>query len=809
MNTILQKTYFFVITSAITMLVFFTFKTDGKGQSMPRILNETIDITDDFYNYVNNYFLADSLVSFDPVSGSGEVKWIRHHYGTAKAFNNMLTVLRRNEGNEFPAGEYAVHPSYPFHIEFVSPRTVRMRMTTGPQVVSTATEESLMLVNGYAPSDDSWEYVALDGAHRYQNEYGSVTIHVHPWKVEFHDADGRLLTSTNHQVDNETTLHPVLPFSFVRRAHDYTRSVAAVFNLEPGERMYGGGESFTRLNKRGQKVKLWVNDSHGSQNQDMHKPVPFLMSNRGYGMFVHSTTPMTFDIGDTYHSTNAMMIADDELDLFIFMGSPKEILDEYTELTGKSPMPPLWSFGLWMSRITYFSEEEVRDVAENLRKHRIPSDVIHLDTGWFETDWRNDFIFAESRFDDPEKMISDLNDQGFKTSIWQLPYFVPQNLLYPEVVERGLHIKDGKGNVPFEDAILDFTNPEAIEWYSDKIADLLNMGVGAIKVDFGEAAPFWGVYHNGRTGLYEHNLYPLRYNKIVGDLTYEISGEHIIWARSTWAGSQRYPVHWGGDAGNSSSAMEASLRGGLSIGLSGFSFWSHDIGGFPVETPEELYRRWTPFGMLSSHSRSHGHAPKEPWLFSDEFLDLYRQATEMRYKLMPYIYAQAKESSEKGLPMVRALFVEYPEDPGSWLVEDQYLFGSDILVAPLMQDHATSRNVYLPPGKWIDYQTGMVYAGGWHHIESGSLPVVMLVRDGAVIPHIELAQHTREMDWSEVDLVVFSAEATHASGKLCLPEEGVLHTLEVEKDENGQFSLTSDPLNGGVRWTVMPVAIHE
>lgn len=772
----------------------------SQGQSMPNVLNETIDIYDDFYDFTNNYFLADRLVSFDPATGEGEVEWIRHNYGTAMAFNNMLTVLRRNEGNEFPQVEYEVDPVYPFKIDFVSPRSVRVRMATGRQ--ATEDEESLMLAEGRAPVDDSWEYTAIEDGHRYISEFGSVTVYEHPWKVEFRDADGNLLTDTNHQVDNNTTLFPVLPFSFVRRAHDYSRSVAAVFNLEPGERIYGGGESFTRLNKRGQRLNLWVNDSHGSQNKDMHKPIPFLMSNRGYGLFVHSSTPMTLDIGDTFHSTNAMMIGDDELDLFVFMGSPKEILDEYTDLTGKSPMPPLWSFGVWMSRITYFSEDEVREVAENLRNYRIPSDVIHLDTGWFEVDWRNDFEFADSRFDDPEQMISDLDDQGFKTSLWQLPYFVPKNRLYPEIVENGLHIRNGKGNVPFEDAILDFTNPDAISWYEDKIADLLNLGVGALKVDFGEAAPYWGIYDNGRSGLYEHNLYPLRYNKIVGDLTREITGDNIIWARSTWAGSQRYPVHWGGDAGNSSSAMEASLRGGLSLGLSGFSFWSHDMGGFPVETPEELYRRWTPFGMLSSHSRSHGHAPKEPWLFSDDFLELYRSAAEMRYRLMPYIYAQAKESSEKGLPMLRALFVEFPDDPGSWMIDDQYLFGSDILVAPMMQDEAVSREVYLPPGRWIDYQTGDSYRGGWHLIESGELPVVMLVRDGAAIPHIGLAQHTRALDWSDIEIKVFSEDKSTAEGHICLPEDNVLHPLHLEQNGEGRFELTDDPLEDKVSWRI-------
>src|SRR5665811_1716784 len=226
---------------------------------------------------------------------------------------------------------------------------------------------------------------------------------------------------------------------------------------------------------------------------------------------------------------------------------------------------------------------------------------------------------------------------GFKTCLWQLPYFVPKNTLFPEIIEKGLFVKNDKGNLPYEDAVLDFSNPNAVEWYQGKIKGLLELGVGAIKVDFGEAAPPKGIYFSGRTGFYEHNLYPLRYNKAVADITKQTNGETIIWARSAWAGSQRYPLHWGGDAANTNSAMSAELRGGLSFGLSGFSFWSHDMGGFVQKTPENLYARWAAFGLLSSHSRSHGAPPKEPWAYSPELLNTFRLTDNMRYQLMPYI----------------------------------------------------------------------------------------------------------------------------------------------------------------------------
>ncbi len=518
---------------------------------------------------------------------------------------------------------------------------------------------------------------------------------------------------------------------------------------------------------------------------------------------MHTSAPVTCDFGKYFDEVASLMMGDEEADLFIFLGSPKEILNEYTNLTGKAQMPPLWSFGLWMSRITYFSEADGRKVAADLRKNRIPADVIHFDTGWFETDWRCDYQFSPSRFEDAGKMIADLKEQGFHTCLWQLPYFVPKNTLFPEIIEKGLFVRNAKGNLPFEDAVLDFSNPEAVKWYQEKIAGLLKLGVGAIKVDFGEAAPWNGVYASGRTGFYEHNLYPLRYNKTVADITREVSGENIIWARSTWAGSQRYPLHWGGDAANTNAAMAATLRGGLSLGISGFTFWSHDIGGFVNRTPEELYRRWLPFGMLTSHSRTHGAPPKEPWEYNESFNDAFRMADELKYRLMPYIYAQSKYASENGLPMVRALFVEYPDDPGAWLVDDAYLFGSDILVAPLFEDHTKGRNVYLPRGKWIDYQTDQVYQGGWNYIPSGKIPAIILVRDGAVIPHIALAQSTLDMDWSVLELITYSAGSAFLSGKVCLPENNQLHEITVMK-RGGGYQLVNDPLKGKTTWKIKP-----
>ena len=765
------------------------------------LLNEPYDISGDFHDFTNTYYLADSLTDFVPENASGKIVYKRYEYFTRQAFNNMLGVLRPVRPNEFPENEYATSPALPFKVSFVSPRTIRIRMASGPEFK--ADEPSLMLVNnGEIPDDSSWTYEKISIGHKYAGRFGSIIITENPWHILIYDAKGKLLTKTIQHSDNaDSTYTPVLPFAWVRRASDYSRSFNAVLALSPGEKIFGCGESYTSLNKRGQKVVLFTDDANGVQNESMYKPVPFFMSSRGYGVFMHTSTPVSCDFGKYFNGVTSLMIGDDALDLFIFIGEPKDILDEYTNLTGKAAMPPLWSFGFWMSRITYFSEADGRAVADKLRVNKIPCDVIHFDTGWFEHDWRCDYKFSSSRFKDPQKMISDLKKQGFHISLWQLPYFVPKNSLFPEIIKKGLAVKDAKGNLPGEDAVLDFSNPETVNWYREKIAGLLRMGVGAIKVDFGEAAPLNGLYHSGRTGFYEHNLYPLRYNKAVAEITKEITGDNIIWARSAWAGSQRYPVHWGGDPANTNTSMSATLRGGLSLGLSGFSFWSHDIGGFVHSTPENLYRRWTPFGMLSSHTRSHGIPPTEPWEYGEDFMNAFRKADELRYRLMPYIYAQAKNCTETGLPMVRTLFVEYPEDPGSWSVDDEYLFGSDILVAPMFEN-TTERDVYLPPGSWIDYQTGIVYNEGWHRIRQGEIPIVMLVKDGSVIPLIRLAQSTMQMDWNLIDLKVFATDDMQkTTGRICLPSDNILHDLLLER-RGSSFSLENDPYKNHIKYNI-------
>ena len=740
-------------------------------QCMPK------DMSTDFSDLSNTYFLADSLAAFDVAKGEGLINWKRYRLSPRQAFNLNGYWPVRMQMLDFPDAAYENDPNLRLKIDFVSPRTLRIRMLTTPVETQDNDAESLMLA-GSVPTTTAWTGSANGSAIVYRSEYGSVEIERYPWRLVIKDANGKILTQTRHIIDNDSSQVKLLPFSFIKRGSDNSRSVNPVFTLAPTERIYGCGESFTQLNKVGQKVHLSVTDPQGPETDGQYKPVPFFFSNRGYGVFMHTSAPVTCDFGQSYIGADRLFMADEKIDLFVFLGEPKEILDEYTNITGKSPMLPLWTFGTWMSRITYFSQEEGLDIAHKLREHRIPSDVIHFDTGWFDVDWQCDYEFSKNRFKNPVKMLRQMEDMGFKTCLWQLPYFTPKNRYFKDLIDGGMFVRNADGGMPYEDAVLDLSNPKTIAWYQERIAGLLRQGVDVIKCDFGEAAPYNGFYNSGKGGLYEHNLYPLRYNKALWEvINREKGGEGVIWARSAWAGSQRYPLHWGGDAATTNTGMLGDLRGGLSFGLSGFSFWSHDMGGFVTASPEDIYRRWLPFGFLSSHTRAHGAPPTEPWLISESFTEAFRQSAEMKYKLMPYVYAQAKDCSERGLPMVRALLVEFPKDPGAWLVEDEYMFGSQILVAPLLES-GKSRTCYLPRGKWIDYQTGLVYEGGYQDIEAGPIPAVILVRYGSLIPHVPVAQCTSKIEWDKLEWKAYKADAKKCTGLLFKPGDDKVQTVE-------------------------------
>jgi alpha-D-xyloside xylohydrolase len=745
------------------------------------LMNQSLDMSADFHDMSNTLFFADHLDSFDAKSGEGMLNWKRGRLVPRQAFNTNCSQPQKLQMLDFPNTAYVNDPNLKFTIEFITPRTARIKVFT--TIVEPKKSESVMLVKEPG-KDNSWKVSESADKIVYSSSYGTIQINKNPWRIVLKDKSGRVLSQTATLSDADSTQVKYTPFSFIKRGTDNARRINPVFTLAANEMIFGCGESATGLNKVGQKLNLFVTDPQGPETDQMYKPIPFFMSSRGYGMFMHTSAPVTCDFGASYIGLNKLFMGDENLDLFIFFGEPKDILNEYTELVGKPGMPPLWSFGTWMSRITYFSEKEGYEVAANIRKNKYPCDVIHFDTGWFDVDWQCDYKFSKNRFPNPEKMLSDFKKDGFHVCLWQLPYFTPKNSYFQELIDKNMYVKNGNGELPYEDVVLDFSNPETVKWYQDKLAGLLKIGVSAIKVDFGEGAPLNGIYASGKSGWYEHNLYPLRYNKAVADITKDLHNENIMWARSAWAGSQRYPLHWGGDAATTNTGLLGTLREGLSFGLSGFSFWSHDMGGFVTSTPEDLYCRWLPFGFLTSHTRAHGAPPTEPWLYdSKRVQDTFRKSAEMKYQLMPYVYAQAKECTEKGLPMLRALFIEFPDDPGAWKIEDEYMFGSQIFVAPLMESGINERVVYLPKGKWIDYQDGKVYNSGWNTIKAGTLPIIMLVRDGSVLPHIKLAQSTSEMDWSKINLKVYCVEKKSAEGQLFLPSDSKTQSIKVNYEQ--------------------------
>ena len=749
------------------------------------------DMSGEFSDLSHTYFLADSLAGFDLNKGEGLLNWKRYRLVPRQAFNLNGYQPVRMKMLDFPDTQYDNDPNLRIKVQKIDNRTLRVTIFTSPiePKMDDANDpmfspEFIAQQNGEQAKNGRgrWNVKATDQAIVYKNNNGSLEIQKYPFRIVLRDGQGKLLTQTRHIIDNDSTQVKLLPFNFIKRGSDNSRSINPVLMLSPNERIYGCGESFTSLNKVGQKVQISVVDPQGPETDGMYKPVPFYFSNRGYGIFMHTSAPTTADFGASYIGAQRLFMGDETMDFFIFFGEPKDVLNAYTDVTGKSPMLPLWTFGTWMSRITYFSQEEGLDIARKLRANKIPSDVIHFDTGWFGVDWQCDYEFAKDRFKDPVAMLKSMKKDGFHTCLWQLPYFTPKNRYFRELVDGGMAVHNGNGTLSYEDAVLDLSNPKTVAWYQGKIANLIKQGVSAIKCDFGEAAPYDGIYASGKTGFYEHNLYPLRYNKALWQAVRDNTPDHegVIWARSAWAGSQRYPLHWGGDAATNeigSVGMLGDLRGGLSFGLSGFSFWSHDMGGFVTKSPDDLYRRWLPFGFLSSHTRAHGAPPTEPWLISESFTKAFRQSAEMKYKLMPYVYAQAKDCSERGLPMVRALLVEFPDDPGAWFVEDEYMFGSQILVAPMLET-GKSRTVYLPRGKWIDYQTGKVYEGGYQTIPTAEIPCVILVKDGSLIPHVPVAQNTGDIKWDKVELKAYKADATKCTGLLFRPGDKELQHIE-------------------------------
>ena len=504
------------------------------------------------------------------------------------------------------------------------------------------------------------------------------------------------------------------------------------FKCDADEHFVGTGERFRKMDLSGQTFQLKNQDGQGVNNRRCYKNIPFYLSSRMYGVFFHTSDYCKLSLAD--HSSRSVQFLCDHatLDVFLIGGqTPEEILKGYRMLTGFPAMPPLWSFGIWMSRMTYFSADEVEDICNRLRQEHYPCDVIHLDTGWFRTDWLCEWRFNPERFPDPKGFISRLKENGFKVSLWQLPY-IAQGAEQLEEAKKNHYISQptkeeetstgGASNFSALDyaGTIDFTYPKATDWYKySLLKPLLDMGVKCIKTDFGENIHMDHQYHSSSPERL-NNIYALLYQKAAYEVTREVAGDGIIWARAGWAGCQRYPLHWGGDSESSWAGMAGSLKGGLHLGLSGFAFWSHDVPGFHstpdfMNSPldEQVYVRWTQFGVFTSHMRYHGTCKREPWHYPT-IAPIVKRWWKLRYRLIPYIIEQSELACRSGLPIVQALLIHHPNDRQVWHIDDEYYFGNEFLVCPVMNAE-NRRDIYLPEGQWVHFLTGERLEGGrWY-----------------------------------------------------------------------------------------------
>ena len=515
-------------------------------------------------------------------------------------------------------------------------------------------------------------------------------------------------------------------------------------NIGVGELLYGTGERFTPFVKNGQTVEIY-NEDGGTSTEQAYKNIPFYISNKGYGVLVNHPERVSFEFGTENVTKAAFSVEGGSLDYFFFNGpTMKDVLTRYTDLSGKPTLPAPWTFGLWLSTsfTTNYDEETVMSFIDCMLDRGIPLRTFHFDCFWMKAFHWTDFVWDEKVFPDPAGLLSRIKAKGLNICVWINPYIGQESILFAEGMEKGYFIKRPNGDVWQWDmwqpgmALVDFTNPEACKWYQDKLEALLDMGVDCFKTDFGERIPVNCVYHDGSDPKKMHNYYTYLYNKAVFELLEKKrgNGEAVLFARSATVGGQKFPVHWGGDCWSDYESMEESLRGGLSLLMSGFGFWAHDIGGFEHTSTADVYKRWVAFGLLSSHSRLHGsQSYRVPWLYDEEAVDVVRTFTKLKASLMPYLYRTSIDTSRSGVPTMRSMVLEFTEDKNCYYLDKQYMLGDNLLVAPIFNDESMG-SFYLPKGTWTDFFTGETVDGGiWVEKKYDYLHLPLMVRPNSIV----------------------------------------------------------------------------
>lgn len=606
-------------------------------------------------------------------------------------------------------------------------------------------------------------------------------IYKKDFKIEYFYGD-RLLTSTgNRQLGYITAPDG-----------NYMREQLA---LDIGEKVYGLGERFTPFVKNGQSVDIW-NEDGGTASELAYKNIPFYITNKGYGVFVNDTGRVSYEIASEVVSRVQFSVPGEKLDYMIIGGDDmKGVLENYTALTGRPALPPAWSFGLWLSTsfTTDYDEKTVNYFVDEMTRRQIPLSVFHFDCFWMkEYEWCN-FEWDDRQFTDVPGMLARLKAKGLKICVWINPYIAQKSPLFEEGKANGYLLKRPNGDVWQWDmwqpgmGLVDFTNPDAREWYCSKLQRLIDMGVDVFKTDFGERIPTDVVYFDGSDPIKMHNYYTYLYNKTVFELLEKNKGKNnaVVFARSATVGGQRFPVHWGGDCYSEYYSMAESLRGGLSLTMSGFGFWSHDIGGFESTATPDLYKRWVAFGLLSTHSRLHGSSSyRVPWLFDEEAVDVVRFFTQLKCSLMPYLYSAACVTAQRGIPSMRSMVLEFPEDLTCDSLDRQYMLGDSLMVAPIFRDDGTV-DYYLPEGRWTNFLSNKVVEGGrWQHEKHGYLSLPLMARPNSIIP---VGNNTQTPDYAYGDgltLHVFELEDGKADKTLVYDRDGSA-MLEATALKNG------------------------
>ena len=559
-------------------------------------------------------------------------------------------------------------------------------------------------------------------------------------------------------------------------ADEHNTYIREQLTLGIGECIYGFGEKFTTFVKNGQNVEMWNSDG-GTCSDQSYKCVPFYISSNGYGVFVNSSDKVSYEIASDTVSKVSITVPGEEIEYFVIGGENlHEVLSNYTTLTGKPALPPAKTFGLWLSTsfTTTYDEETITSFIDGMAERDIPLQMFHFDCFWMKGyEWCN-FDWDKTQFPDPPAMLKRLKERGLGICVWINPYIAQRSSLFDEGVKNGYFIKNTDGSVFQCDmwqpgmAIVDFTNPEACEWYASKIRALCDMGVTAIKTDFGERIPTKVKYFSGEDPVKMHNYYTYLYNKLVFNVLKDYYGENqaCLFARSATAGGQQFPVHWGGDCSAEYSSMAETLRGGLSLCASGFGYFSHDIGGFEATASPDVYKRWCAFGLMSTHSRLHGSTSyRVPWAYEDDTPEnpenacaVLRFFTKLKGRLMPYLFSQAVKTSSTGVPMMRAMVIDFAEDPACLFLDRQYMLGDNLLCAPVLSEDGVVQ-YYLPEGKWTDIITGETIEGGRYVKKKCSyLEMPVLAKPGSIIVYGDF-NNSFEYDYiNNANAVIYNLE---------------------------------------------------